>query len=102
MRDSRLPRLRNHEKPDVINAPLGSEEDVASVALHINSGEINAIAISGEPFGERRQRLIELIGEIEARMEASPRGQDLKPLLHEAQTALQIVEQREREESGRH
>lgn len=93
-------RLRNHERPDVINAPLGSEEDVASVALHINSGEINAIAISGEPFGERRQRLVELIGEIEARMEASERGQDLEPLLEEARTALRIVEEREREEGG--
>lgn len=93
-------RLRNHERPDVINAPLGSEEDVASVALHINSGEINAIAISGEPFGERRQRLVELIGEIEARMEASERGQDLEPLLEEARTALRIVEEREREEDG--
>ena len=94
-------RLRNHEKPDVINAPLGSEEDVASVALHINSREINAIAISGEPFGERRQRLLELVGEIEARMEASERGQDLEPLLEEAKTALRIVEEREREEGGR-
>lgn len=102
MRDSRLPPRRNHEKPDVVNAPLGSEEDVASVALHINSGEINAITISGEPFGERRQRLIEIIGEIEARIDASPRGEDLQPLLHEAQTALQIVEDRERKEGGRH
>ena len=82
MPDSRLPPLRKRAKPDVINAPVGSEEDVASVALHINSGEINAIAISGEPFGERRQRLVEIIGEIEARIDASPRGQHLQPLLH--------------------
>ena len=102
MRDSRLPPLRNHEKPDVINAPLGSEEDVASVALHINSGEINAIAISGEPFDERRRRLMELIGEIKARMEASPRGQDLEPLLDEAQSALRIVEEHGRDEDERY
>ncbi len=101
MRDSRSEPARQHEKPDVINAPIGSEADVASVALHINSGEINAIAISGEPFGERRRRLVELIGEIEARMDASERGRDLEPLLHEARTALKIVEDREREEGGR-
>ncbi|MCD2178119.1 hypothetical protein [Rhizobium sp. C1] len=92
---------RAHEKPDVINAPVGSETDVASIALHINSGEINAITISGEPFGERRRRLQELIGEIEGRIDASPRGKDLEPLLEEARTALRLVEERERAEGDR-
>lgn len=101
MRDNQRDPLPRRETPSVIDAPLGSEEDVKSVALHINSGEINAIAISGEPFGDRRRRLVELIGEIEARIDASPRGQDLEPLLLEAQAALRIVEEREREDGGR-
>ncbi|HWU64091.1 MAG TPA: hypothetical protein VN112_18905 [Ensifer sp.] len=104
MRDSRLNPLRErdgHETPDVINAPVGSEVDVTSVALHLNSREINAITIAGEPFGERRARVLELIGEIEARMDASPRGHDLEPLLHEAQAALRMIEEQERDESGR-
>ncbi|HZG29896.1 MAG TPA: hypothetical protein VE079_15690 [Ensifer sp.] len=98
MRDTARDPVRKNEKPDVINAPVGSENDVASVALDINSGEINAIAISGEPFGDRRRRLQELIGEIEARMDASSRGQDLEPLLQEARTALRLVEERERDQ----
>ncbi len=101
MPDSRFDQRRKHEKPDVVNAPVGSEEDVASLALNVDSREINAIAMAGEPFGERRQRLIEMIGEIEARMDASSRGKDLEPLLEEAKTALRIVEEREREGTDR-
>lgn len=93
--------MRETEKPDVVNAPVGTEADVESVALHISSGEINAMTIAGEPFGPRRRRLIEIIGEIEARMDASARGKDLAPLLEEAKTALRIVEQQEKEASSR-
>ncbi|MCD2173558.1 hypothetical protein [Rhizobium sp. C4] len=98
MSDSHINHRRKQENPDVINAPVGSETDVTSVALDITSPDINAIAMGGEPFGDRQQRLIELIEEIEARMDASSRGQDLEPLLQEARTALRIVEEREREE----
>ena len=90
--------MRENEKRDVVNAPIGTEADVESVALNINSGEINAITIAGEPFSTRRQRLIEMIGEIEARMDASERGQDLAPLLEEARNALRIVEAQGRQE----
>ena len=93
--------MRDREKPDAVNAPLGSDTDVESVALHINSGEINAITIAGETFGDRRRRLLEMIGEIEARMDASPRGEDLAPLLEEARTALRLVEEREKRETGK-
>jgi hypothetical protein len=91
--------MRDHEKPDVVNAPIGSDDDVENVALDISSREIQAMTIAGEPFGDRRRRLLEMIGEIEARIDASPRGEDLEPLLREARSALHIVEEWERREN---
>ena len=89
--------MSQNETPNVADAHVGSEVDVESVALNISSAEINAITIAGEPFGTKRQRLMEMIGEIEARIDASERGRDLRPLLEEAKAALCIVEAREHE-----
>ncbi len=52
-------------------------------------------------FGERRRRLQELIGEIEGRIDASPRGKDLERFLKRRETALRLVEERERAEGDR-
>lgn len=41
---------------------------------------------------DRRQRLNEIMTELESRTEASERGGDLEPLLQEARSSLAVVE----------
>lgn len=73
-------------------AEFGSQEDVTSVASQIDSREIQAITIAGEPFTTRRHRLLEMAEQLKARIEASEHGRDLMPLLKEIETALEIVD----------
>lgn len=87
--------MRGSEKRGVASAPVGAEEDVKSVALDITSSEINAIAMSDEPLSLRRERLQDMVKEIEARIDASERGKDLAPLLEEAREALRIIHQQQ-------
>lgn len=90
--------MRGQENQGVANAAVGAEEDVRSVALDITPAEINAIATSDEPVDTRSERLLAVIAEIEARMDASTRGRDLAPLLAEAKDALRTIERQKGED----
>ncbi|MEO1987171.1 MAG: hypothetical protein ABGX47_11060 [Martelella sp.] len=75
-----------------LQSPVGGEADVESVAEEITSRQISAQTYGGDPAIERRDRLKDIIAELEARVEASSRGEDLAPLLEEARSSLRIVE----------
>ncbi|WP_144409618.1 hypothetical protein [Martelella endophytica] len=79
-------------QPDIVHSPVGAEADVESVAEEITSRQISAQTYGGDPVEERKQRLKDIIAELETRTQASERGEDLKPLLEEARSSLEIVE----------
>ncbi|AMM84566.1 hypothetical protein [Martelella sp. AD-3] len=79
-------------KADPLDSPVGGEGDVESVAEEITTRQISAQTFGGDPVEDRRQRLKDIITELESRTKASERGEDLEPLLQEARSSLAIVE----------
>lgn len=75
---------------------IGGKKDVEMTANEITPREITALTIAGEPFTDRREALMRLIGELTARMDASEEGAELEPLLRDAENALAALDASER------
>ena len=84
--------MTDEQKKSPLHSPVGAEGDVEATAESINPREITATTMAEDSAETRADWLRQMIGELEARVAASDRGQDLEPLLHEARAALRIVE----------
>lgn len=76
-----------------IEAGVGGEADVESLAESITSREITAILVRTElPIAQRKAQLLAFIEELNGRKAASERGEDLEPLLRDARNAVKILD----------
>lgn len=72
----------------------GSKRDVELTLNLINPGELTTLSIAGEPFDGRRTTLVRIIDDLRLRVAASEEGGDLKPVLEDAERALEILDRR--------
>ncbi|MCM2294059.1 hypothetical protein NAC44_17165 [Allorhizobium sp. BGMRC 0089] len=88
--------MSDDSKQSPLKSPLGARADVQTTADDFNPGAITALVMADEPYEGREEALCKVIEELEARVKAGRRGEDLQPLLQEARTALETVRRHNR------
>lgn len=79
--------FRYAETLNQIDADVGDDADIDGLAQTLNSHEIQAVAISSVPLGERLRTLLHMRHELKRRV-STDRGSDLAPLIDDVDHAL--------------